>query len=105
MKRVFVITVMFALAALCAFGQVTISTAVEPALNAPARFGVSVAGALNVTESNSVSLRYGSGNTVLAGVGRKFVEFMPGLTLVGDLQAGGSHNAAHTRGLVLYGGL
>ena len=71
-----------------AFGQIGFSTAIEPALNAPARFGVSVAVAGNVTENNVLSARFGSGPTLMPGYTRKFIEFMPGATLYGDIQAG-----------------
>jgi hypothetical protein len=90
---------------------VTISTAVEPALNAPARFGVS--GAVSVPifhgtvwqddDRNSLSVRYGTGRTMLGGLSRNFVEFYPGISLVGDVQAGVTQVAAHNRGVVLYG--
>jgi hypothetical protein len=98
---------MFALSALCASGQLTISTAVEPALNAPARFGVSAAASVPMfhgtvwqdDDRNSLSVRYGSGRTILGGVSRNFVEFLPGLSLVGDVQAGTTGRS----GVILYG--
>ncbi|MGD0869076.1 MAG: hypothetical protein ABSB88_05965 [Bryobacteraceae bacterium] len=108
MKRLFVITVALVLAALCGFAQVTVSTAVEPALNAPARFGVSAAVSATLPPTwldgwdegrNSVSIRYGSGRTILGGVARNFVDFLPGLSLVGDVQAGTTGG----RGVILYG--
>lgn len=71
-----------------AAGQIAFSTAIEPALNAPSRFGVSVAVAGNVTENNVLSARFGSGPTLMPGYTRKFIEFMPGTTLYGDIQAG-----------------
>lgn len=71
-----------------AFGQIAFSTAIEPALNAPARFGVSVAVAGDVTEKNMLSARFGSGPTLMPGYTRRFIEFMPGATLYGDIQAG-----------------
>jgi hypothetical protein len=70
-----------------AAGQIAFSTAIEPALNAPARFGVSVAVASNVTENNALSTRFGSGPTLMPGYTRKFIEFLPGIALYGDIQA------------------
>lgn len=104
--KYFAAAALFILVASSAYGQVagSVSTAVEPALVPRSQqVGVSVAGSLNVSPSNSVSLRYGAGNTVLAGVGRSLIEFLPGLTLVGDIQAGGSRSAGRVRGVVLYG--
>ena len=104
--KYFVTAALFILVASSAYGQVagSVSTAVEPALVPRSQqVGVSVAGSLNVSTSNSVSLRYGAGNTVLAGVGRSLVEFLPGFRLVGDIQAGGSRSAGHVHGLTLYG--
>jgi hypothetical protein len=84
-------------------GQVTASTAVEPSLNAPARFGVSAAIGVNVTEGNTVSFRYGSGRTMLGGVGRPLADLGRAwgaeCRLVGDVQAG----IASRRGVVVYG--
>ena len=104
--KYFVAAALFILAASSAYGQVagSVSTAVEPALVPRSQqVGVSVAGSLNDSPSNSVSLRYGAGNTVLAGVGRSLVEFLPGFRLVGDIQAGRSRSAGHVHGLMLYG--
>lgn len=81
----------------------SVSTAIEPALVPRATpVAVSVAGALNLTRSDSVSLRYVSGSTVLAGFGRSLVEFLPCCTLVGDIQAGASFGR-RMLGAVVYG--
>ena len=108
MKKLSCIIGLLAMAALSAFAQVTVSTAVEPAFNAPARFGVSAAISAPLPptwldgwekDKNFVSFRYGSGRTILGGISRNFVEFLPGLTLTGDIQAGETGR----RGLILYG--
>ena len=86
--NIIVLPLLAALLACSAFGQVAFSSAIEPALNAPARFGVSVAVAGNITENNVLSARFGSGPTLMPGYTRKFVEFLPGIALYGDIQAG-----------------
>ena len=80
-----------------------LSTSIEPALNAPARFGVYVAGAVNVTENNAFSLRVGTGRTLTPGYARCLLEFYPGVTLIGDVQAGVTRDRGEARGMVLYG--
>lgn len=102
MKRLLVITSVFVLAVLCAGAQVTVSTAVEPALNAPARFGVSAAASVPIPYFN-LSMRYGSGNTLMPGLSRNFVEFWPGAELVGDIQGGVMRDRGNARGVILYG--
>jgi hypothetical protein len=108
MKKLSCVIGLLAMAALSAVAQVSVSTAIEPALNAPARFGVSAAISAPLpptwvdgwsTAKNFVSVRYGTGRTILGGLSRNFVEFLPGLTLVGDVQAG----VAGRREMVLYG--
>lgn len=107
LKRISVITGLFALMAISAFGQISFSTAIEPALNAPARFGISAAVAGNVTPNNALSMRFGTGPTLMPGYTRSFVEFYPGITLYGDVQGGMTYRSVGgqkelTR-IVLYG--
>jgi hypothetical protein len=86
--KAIVLPLLAAFLACSAYGQITFSSAVEPALNAPACFGISVAVAGNVTENNVLSARFGSGPTLMPGFTRQLVEFLPGITLYGDIQAG-----------------
>jgi len=101
--KIAVITVLLALLAVSAFGQVSVSTAIEPALNAPARFGVSAAVSANFTANNAASFRVGSGHTFLAGLSRSLV-YLSNLagaecSLVGDVQGG----VTSQRRIILYG--
>jgi hypothetical protein len=74
-----------------AFGQTgTISAAIEPALNT-GHFGGSAAVALDLSSESSVSLRAGTGKTVLAGFNSEIVRLTAGdlqFRIHGDLQAG-----------------
>jgi hypothetical protein len=71
---------------------------------------VAVAGSLNLTPNNWASVQYGYSDSVtptrtaLLGVGRNLVEFLPGATLIGTLQAGRTFSRAGGRSLLVYGG-
>jgi hypothetical protein len=90
----------------------SISTAFEPAvvpIQSHFSFGVAIAGALNLTPNNWASAQYGYSesitptHTALLGVGRNLVEFLPGATLIGTLQAGRTFIRLGDRSLLVYG--
>src|ERR1700729_987960 len=91
------------MAAGCCIAQLGLSTAVEPALNAPARFGVSVAATEQVTDHDLFSLRVGSGRTLAPGYTRTLAEITSGVDLFADLQAGMTQYGGRERGLFTYG--
>jgi hypothetical protein len=69
-------------------------------LNAPARFGISAAVAGNITPNNALSVRFGSGSTLLGGYARTLVCFAgcgfwgEGASLYLDAQAGMTYRLA-----------
>ena len=90
----------------------TVSTTFEPTvipIDSHFSFSVAAAGSFNLTRNNWVSAQFGysespaATRTGLLGVGRNLVEFLPGLTLVGTVQAGRSFSREGDRFLVVYG--
>ena len=110
MKKLFLIAVCLCSLAFAQSGS--ISTAFEPAV-VPIQnhfsFGVAVSGSLNLTPNNWASAQYGYSesiipmHTALLGVGRSLVEFLPGATLIGTLQAGRTFGRSGDRRLLVYG--
>jgi len=90
----------------------SVSTTLEPVvvpIQSHFSFGVAVAGALNLTPANWVSVQYGYSesitptHTALLGIGRNLIEFLPGATLIGTLQGGRAFSRAGDRSLLVYG--
>jgi hypothetical protein len=88
------------------------STAFEPAvvpIQSHFSFGVTVAGSLNLRSNNWVSAQFGYADSIaptrtpLLGVGRNLIEFLPGATLIGTIQAGRAISRAGDRSLLVYG--
>ena len=110
MKKLLLIAVCLCSFALAQSGS--ISTAFEPAV-VPIQnhfsFGVAVAGSLNLTPNNWASVQYGYSesiiptHTALVGAGRNLVEFLPGATLIGTIQAGRTFSRAGDHSLLVYG--
>lgn len=72
-------------------------------------FGVAAAASVNLTTNNWASVQYGYSesitptHTALLGVGRNLVEFLPGATLIGTIQAGRAFSRTGDHTLLVYG--